>query len=84
MSSLCRYSKATVFSFAAVLAVSVLSEASAAKRLSYEQAWTQCKKDIGGSSFGENLNTGGRYAAGGACMQKYGYRLKRAQKANSQ
>jgi hypothetical protein len=32
--------------FAAVLAVVVVPDASAQKRLSYEQAWAQCKKEV--------------------------------------
>ena len=57
---------------------SVVSAQAAAKKLTYEQAWAQCKQEISktvGSS--ETGNTAGRHAAGGACMHKYGYRLKK-------
>jgi hypothetical protein len=48
-----------------------------AKKLTYEQAWTECKKDI---SFlgGEGTTSAGRYTRGAACMKQHGYRLKKS------
>lgn len=63
---------AAAFGFAAA------SDAHAAKKLSYEQAWAQCKKEIGANVPGSDTTTSSsRYAAGGACMKRYGYRLKK-------
>ena len=52
-----------------------------AQKLSYQQAFAKCKQEMGGGGLGsESLNTAGRYAAAGGCMQKYGFRLKKKAK----
>ena len=52
--------------------------ASAAKKMTYEQAWTKCKAEIGANVPGSDTTTSAaRYSAGGACMKKYGFRLKK-------
>lgn len=63
---------------AAAFALSATSDALAAKKLSYEQAFAQCKKEIGANVPGSDTTTSGaRYTAGSGCMTKYGYRLKK-------
>ena len=63
-----------------VLAAAFADEASAqAKKLSYEQAWAQCKKEISANvPMTDATSSAARYTAGGACMKRYGYRLKRS------
>ena len=63
----------------AALACAGGSDALAAKKkMSYEDAFAKCKAEIGGSAPGnESLSTAARTSAGGACMKKYGYRLKK-------
>jgi hypothetical protein len=64
---------------AAAFAFSSVSDALAAKKLSYEQAWAACKKEVGANVAGsDQTTTAGRHAAGGACMKKHGYRLKKS------
>jgi hypothetical protein len=63
----------------AAFALVPTSDAFAQKRLSYEQAWTQCKKEISANVPGSDTTTSAaRYSAGSACMRKYGYRLKKS------
>jgi hypothetical protein len=66
--------------FSAVLAASFADEAFAqAKKLSYEQAWAQCRKEIAVNvPMTDATTSAARYTAGGACMKRYGYRLKRS------
>jgi hypothetical protein len=65
-------------SFAAALAVCSAQNASAQK-LSYEQAMAKCREDVRSQvNASESAGTNARYARAGACMQKYGYRLKKA------
>jgi hypothetical protein len=63
--------------FAAVLAFSV-SDASAQKKLTYEQAWAKCKAEVVRNFPSDSAGTNQRYAQGMSCMQRYGYRLKRS------
>ena len=66
---------------AAMFAFAAVSEASAAKKMSYEQAFALCKKEIGANAPGaDTTQSATRYAAGGACMTKYGFRLKKKSK----
>ena len=52
--------------------------ASAAKKMTYEQAFAKCKEEIkAGAPGSEGLSTAQRHSAGGACMHKYGFRLKK-------
>jgi hypothetical protein len=59
------------------MTLSAAGSAVAAKRLSYEEAFAKCKAEISKTVPGENATTSGRYAAGGACMSRYGFRLKK-------
>jgi hypothetical protein len=66
---------------ACVAAISIASASNAlaqSKKLTYEQAWTQCKKELdAGGLFAVNVDAKARSTAGGACMKKHGYRLKK-------
>ena len=63
----------------AMLAVVWTQDAGAAKKLSYEQAWATCKKEIGANAPGSDTTaSASRHTAGAACMRKYGYRLKKS------
>jgi hypothetical protein len=75
-------SKATLLSIAAVMSVAMIgladtASAAKAKRMSYDEAWADCKKDIAFLG-GEGTTTAGRYTRGAACMKKHGYRLKKS------
>ena len=58
----------------------LLVQTASAQKLTYQQAFAKCKQEIGASVPGENAQSSGRYAAGGACMNKYGFRLKKKAK----
>jgi hypothetical protein len=63
---------------AAAAIITLPAVASAAKKLTYEQAWAQCKKELDAAgTFGVGLDAKARSTAGGACMKKHGYRLKK-------
>ena len=67
---------ATAFGLAA-LAGPALAQKAAGKakaQMTYEQAWTQCKKfvDEGVASWDQ---TSQRYSRGAACMKKFGFRI---------
>ena len=63
---------------ALVLTAGVDAATAKTKKLSYESAFAKCKQEIGASVPGSDATTSGaRYSAGGACMKKYGYRLKK-------
>jgi hypothetical protein len=48
-----------------------------AKKLTYEQAWAECKKDLGFLG-GDAATSAGRYTRGAGCMKQHGYRLKKS------
>ena len=78
MLKLSRQSLVIALPLAAAFAVSAASDALAQKKLSYEQAWATCKKEIGANAPGQDTTQSStRFMAGGACMKKYGYRLKK-------
>jgi hypothetical protein len=61
-----------------LVTVLCISTAAQAKKLSYEQAFAKCKQEIGANVPGSDTTTSAaRYTAGGACMHKYGFRLKK-------
>jgi len=69
-------SEMLALSFGAVFAIAISPSAFAqSKKLSYEQAWAQCKSQIDRTIPGDQATA--RATAGGACMKKYGYRLKK-------
>jgi hypothetical protein len=69
---------------ACVAAISIASAPNAlaqSKKLTYEQAYAACKKELdAGGVYGVNLDAKARYTAGAGCMKKYGLRLKRKTK----
>ncbi|MBX9825398.1 MAG: hypothetical protein K2Y27_10430 [Xanthobacteraceae bacterium] len=78
MLKLNRQSLVIALPFAAAFTFAAVSDALAQKKLSYEQAWATCKKEIGANVAGaDTTSSSDRFAAGGACMRKYGYRLKK-------
>jgi hypothetical protein len=47
------------------------------KKLTYEQAWAECKKDV--AFLGSDATTSAaRYTRGAGCMKQHGYRLKKS------
>jgi hypothetical protein len=64
-------SLATPFAF-------VDTASAAAKKLTYEQAWEVCKKEVTSVLGGDPGTTAGRYTRGAACMKQHGYRLKKS------
>ena len=51
------------------------SPAAAAKKMSYDAAWAQCKAQVDRTVPGDQASA--RHSAGAACMKKNGYRLKK-------
>jgi hypothetical protein len=48
----------------------------AKKKLTYEQAWDVCKKEMDKMGvFGTMTQSNERHTRGAACMKKYGYRI---------
>jgi hypothetical protein len=46
------------------------------KKLTYEQAWDVCKKEMDKMGvFGTSINPNERHTRGAACMKKHGYRI---------
>ena len=68
---------AILSAMALVLTAGVDAATAKTKMLSYESAFAKCKQEIGATVPGEAATSGARYSAGGACMKKYGYRLKK-------
>ena len=59
-------------------AIALCSSASAAKKMSYEDAFAKCKAEIAGNvPMQDTTTSSAKYTAGSACMKKYGYRLKK-------
>jgi hypothetical protein len=54
------------------------SAAPKGKRLTYEQAWADCQKQVTSVLGSEATTSAGRYTRGAACMKQHGYRLKRS------
>jgi hypothetical protein len=71
--------KMVALSFAGVLVIFGASDASAQKKMSYEQAYRICKQQVD-RTYPTSLETTGRYLHGGACMKQYGFNLKKSAK----
>ena len=74
--------KSTLIGSAIGLCVALLgfadtASAAKAKKMTYEQAWAECKKDVSLLG-GDTTTTAGRYTRGAACMKQHGYRLKKS------
>jgi len=61
-----------------LFAATEVTLAAKAKKLTYEQAWEECKKDVASVLIGDTGTSAARYTRGAACMKKHGYRLKRS------
>jgi hypothetical protein len=68
---------ATAVAFTASLALAGISSALAAKKMSYEDAYTKCRDENAGKLQAEIANSVSRYTVMGGCMKKYGFRLKK-------
>jgi hypothetical protein len=49
-----------------------------AKKLTYEQAWAECRKDVQANLPGDATQSAARYTRGAGCMKQHGYRLKKS------
>lgn len=71
-----KYPGIVALSFVAIFAIAGAPAASAqAKKMTYEQAWAKCKEQVNATV--PRDADAQRQAAGGACMKKYGFRLKK-------
>jgi hypothetical protein len=61
----------------AVLVLSGVGDASAQKKLSYEDAYSKCKADLDRTYPSGSTSTTGRNTRGAACMKQMGYNLKK-------
>jgi len=61
---------ATAFYFAAAMTLTV---AATSKKITYEQAWAKCKKELDKTVPWDQHAA--KASAGTACMQRYGYRI---------
>jgi hypothetical protein len=71
--------KMAALSFAGVLVIFGAPDASAQKKMSYEQAYRICKQQVD-RTYPTTLETTGRQLHGGACMKQYGFNLKKSAK----
>jgi hypothetical protein len=71
--------KMAALSFAGVLFIFGAPDASAQKKLTYEQAYRQCKQQVD-RTYPTSTETTGRYLHGGACMKQLGFDLKKSNK----
>ena len=71
--------KMVALSLAGVLVIFGAPDASAQKKLTYEQAYRQCKKQVD-RTYPTATETTGRYLHGGACMKQLGFDLKKSNK----
>jgi hypothetical protein len=62
----------------AVLVLTGVSDASAQKKLSYEDAYSKCKADLDRTYPSGSTSTTGRNTRGAACMKQMGYQLKKS------
>ena len=71
----------TVVAAAAAIAFTGSALAQAAKKMTYAQAYTACKKELDAAGApGVGVSASARYTMGAGCMQKYGFRLKKKAK----
>ena len=62
----------------AALILSGVPDASAQKKLSYEQAYRQCKAELDRTFPPGSQSTSGRNTAGVACMHRLGFQAKKS------
>jgi hypothetical protein len=72
-------SVAIIVSVGALLAATDMASAQKkAKKLTYEQAWAECRKDVQSALPGDATASAARYTRGAGCMKQHGYRLKKS------
>jgi len=54
------------------------ASAAAKKKMTYEEAWADCKKDLASTLPGDTAASAARYTRGAGCMKQHGYRLKKS------
>jgi hypothetical protein len=72
------YKIITVLLASAFLTAPVLGDSALAakKKLTYEQAWDVCKKEMDKMGiFGTSTQANERHTRGAACMKRYGYKI---------
>jgi hypothetical protein len=67
-----------VLSSAGVLILSAMPDASAQKKMTYEQAYRQCKAELDRTFPSGSQSTSGRNTAGVACMYRLGFQAKKS------
>jgi len=65
-------------SVAAALALCGVPDASAQKKMTYEQAYRQCKAQLDRTFPSGSQSTSGRNTAGVACMHQLGFQAKKS------
>ena len=71
--------KMLALSVAGVLIIFGAPDASAQKKMTYEDAYRKCKEQVD-RTYPTSYATTGRYLHGGACMKQYGFNLKKSGK----
>ena len=71
--------KMLALSVAGMLIIFGAPNASAQKKLTYEQAYRKCKQQVD-RTYPTATETTGRYLHGGACMKQLGFDLKKSRK----
>ena len=71
--------KMVALSLAGVVIIFGAPDASAQKKLTYEQAYRKCKQQVD-RTYPTATETTGRYLHGGACMKQLGFDLKKSRK----
>jgi len=64
----------------AVLVLAGVPDASAQKKMSYEEAYAKCKADLDRTYPSGSTSTTGRSTRGIACMKQMGYQAKKSDK----
>jgi len=75
MLQICR---TVVLSCAGLLILSGVPDASAQKKMTYEQAYRQCKAELDRTFPSGSQSTSGRNTAGVACMHRLGFQAKKS------
>ena len=70
----------SVLSLAGALLLLGAPDASAQKKMSYEQAYAKCKQQVAAAYPAGTSDTSGRASRGGACMKDLGFTLKKTDK----
>jgi len=60
------------------LTIADTASAAAKKKMTYEEAWADCKKDLASALPGDTAASAARYTRGAGCMRQHGYRLKKS------